>query len=150
VTTEPSKVLASVEAAIPLAEQCERDVIGCVTESRFGAELAHQRLVARDFYLPAAGRAFDASVRPEVVEATTYHARLALIAERADVSRTWLQVCVDERPSFVDLNGVSADRVREASIRRRLQRQGADLFVAAGTGDLSEMQRAAAGEPDVG
>ena len=122
--------VASLTAPIPTVEQAERDLVGCIAASRHGAELAAAgRVVGSDFYLPAGARVLEAASRPEVVAAPDHDARVALLAELADVDPRWLEECLEGRPSFADVAGASALAVPRrgppppghAGRRRRLQ-----------------------------
>jgi replicative DNA helicase len=137
-----------VSLPIPCDSEAEENVVGCVAGSKCGSELAHQRLVGRDFYDPRCGRAFSAAVRPEVVQAEAaarpgegYFARVRTIAELADVDLCWLEDCAANRPSFADVAGVSAARVVDAARRRRIMRLAADLHEAAAHGDDGHLTR---------
>jgi replicative DNA helicase len=134
--------------AIPFDEEAEECIVGTVVATRFGAQLAHERLTSEHFYLPGAARAFGAAVRPEVAsaeEAATLcgrsDARFCKIAELADVDPRWLARCVAERPTMHDLRGVLAARVVDAARRRHVMRFASDLHCAAAEGSADDLER---------
>ena len=98
-------------------------------------------MVGSDFYLPAGARVLEAASRPEVVAAPDHDARVALLAELADVDPRWLEECLEGRPSFADVAGASALAVHDAARRRRVMRAAADAFKAASGGDLGDLER---------
>ncbi len=117
---------------VPMDEEAERTVAGCVAATVHGSLLAHQRLRASDFHIPACRRVFEAA---EIVGwALSLAERVARIADTAKVDEVAVWAMVRKRPVMDDTSGCYAQRVRDASRRRQVMIVAADVYNALGQG----------------
>lgn len=104
-------------ATVPRDDRAEEVIAAVATISHIGALAATDRLTSDDFFDPRAAAVFGVSLNPELPG--QLDARIAAIAEAADVWPLWLAEVVRRCPVQWDITGSFADRVADAARRRR-------------------------------